>query len=130
LVNGARHEGSCWNQVIKRPESPGHIAFAPTASHGRGVDKQVSHAQWTRSVVDFIVDNDLTDIAPIGLSFGGTIISKARRCHGQARQGCAAHFQPATFMHPSSTPNLVDWWGDLSSAPRSRVCQRDAMESH
>jgi len=78
LVHGAWHDGSCWNQVIKRLEFLGHNAFAPNAAgHGKGVDKQVSHAESTRSIVDFIVDNDLTDVVLVGHGFGGTIISKA-----------------------------------------------------
>jgi pimeloyl-ACP methyl ester carboxylesterase len=63
---------------VRRLESLGHIAFAPTvAGHGKGVDKQVSHAESTRSIVDFVVGNDLTDIVLVGHSYGGTIISKA-----------------------------------------------------
>lgn len=78
LVHGAWHDGPCWSQVVKRLESLGHIAFAPTAAgHGKGVDKQVGHAESTRSIVDFIVDRDLTDIVLVGHSLGGTIISKA-----------------------------------------------------
>jgi pimeloyl-ACP methyl ester carboxylesterase len=47
------------------------------AGHGKGVPKQVSHAQSTQSIVDFIVGRDLTDIVLVGHSYGGTIISKA-----------------------------------------------------
>src|SRR5262249_51695188 len=36
----------------------------------------VSHAQCTKSIVDYIVDNSLNDIVLLGHSFGGTIISK------------------------------------------------------
>jgi pimeloyl-ACP methyl ester carboxylesterase len=66
-----------WNAVVKRLEHHGHQAFAPTvAGHGKGVDKDVSHAQSTQSIVDFIVSLDLTDIVLVGHSYGGTIISK------------------------------------------------------
>ena len=42
-----------WSQVVKRLESLGHKAFAPTvAGHGKGVDKQVGYAEATQSVVD------------------------------------------------------------------------------
>jgi pimeloyl-ACP methyl ester carboxylesterase len=59
-------------------EQQGHTAFGPTvAGHGNGVSKQVSHAESTRSIVDFIVGYDLTDIVLVGHSYGGTIISKA-----------------------------------------------------
>jgi pimeloyl-ACP methyl ester carboxylesterase len=78
LVHGSWHDGSAWSAVIKRLEQLGHIAFGPTvAGHGKGVPKQVSHAQSTQSIVDFIVGRDLTDIVLVGHSYGGTIISKA-----------------------------------------------------
>ena len=78
LVHGAWHDGSSWSQVVKRLESLGHDAFAPTvAGHGKGVDKQVGYAEATRSVVDFIIDNDLANIVLVGHSSGGSVISKA-----------------------------------------------------
>jgi hypothetical protein len=40
------------------------------------VGKVVTHAESTRSIVDFIVDNGLADIVLVGHSYGGTIISK------------------------------------------------------
>lgn len=77
LVHGSWHDGSAWNAVIKRLEQHGHKAFGPTvAGHGKGVSKQVSHAQSTQSIVDFIVSHNLTDIVLVGHSYGGTIISK------------------------------------------------------
>jgi pimeloyl-ACP methyl ester carboxylesterase len=55
----------------------GHNAFGPTvAGHGFGATERVSHAESTRSIVDLIVDSDLTDIVLVGHSYGGTIISK------------------------------------------------------
>jgi esterase/lipase len=77
LVHGAWHEDSAWNEVIKQLEAKGHQAFAPMiAGHGKGVNKNVNHAQCTQSIVDYIVDKDLTDIVLLGHSFGGTIIAK------------------------------------------------------
>jgi pimeloyl-ACP methyl ester carboxylesterase len=77
LVHGARHDGSAWGGVIERLNSRGHKAFGPTvAGHGRGACKNVTHAESTRSIVDFIVDSGLTDIIMVGHSYGGTIISK------------------------------------------------------
>ena len=77
LVHGAWHEGSAWNEVIKQLEARGHQAFAPTiAGHGKGVNKNVNHAQCTQSIVDYIVDKDLSNIVLLGHSFGGTIIAK------------------------------------------------------
>lgn len=77
LVHGAWHDGSAWQAVIDHLEAKGHQAFAPTiAGHGKGVNKNVNHAQCTQSIVDYIVDRDLTDIVLLGHSFGGTIIAK------------------------------------------------------
>lgn len=77
LVHGAWHDGSAWESVIEHLEAQGHQAFAPTiAGHGKGVNKNVNHAQCTQSVVDYIIDKDLTDIILLGHSFGGTIIAK------------------------------------------------------
>ncbi|HEY9608311.1 alpha/beta hydrolase [Allocoleopsis sp.] len=77
LVHGAWHDGSAWKAVIQHLEAKGHQAFAPTiARHGKGVNKNVNHAQCTQSIVDYIVDKDLTDIILLGHSFGGTIIPK------------------------------------------------------
>jgi pimeloyl-ACP methyl ester carboxylesterase len=77
LVHGAQHDGSAWNRVIRRLEERGHTAFGPTvAGHGKGARRQVSHAQSTQSIVDFILEQELTDIVLVGHSYGGTIICK------------------------------------------------------
>lgn len=77
LVHGSWHDGSAWKAVIQHLEVKGHQAFAPTvAGHGKGVNKNVNHAQCTQSIVDYIVDKDLTDIVLLGHSFGGTVIAK------------------------------------------------------
>jgi pimeloyl-ACP methyl ester carboxylesterase len=77
LVHGSWHDGSAWEPIIKHLEAKGHQAFAfMIAGHGKGVDKNVNHAQCTQSIVDYIVGKDLTDIVLLGHSFGGTIIAK------------------------------------------------------
>jgi pimeloyl-ACP methyl ester carboxylesterase len=77
LVHGSWHDGSAWEPIIKHLEAKGDQAFAPTiAGHGKGVNKNVNHAQCTQSIVDYIVDKDLTNIILLGHSFGGTIIAK------------------------------------------------------
>ncbi|HEX7005510.1 MAG TPA: alpha/beta hydrolase family protein [Alphaproteobacteria bacterium] len=77
LVHGSWHTGEHWAPVVKHLEKQGHKAFAPTvAGHGKGVPKNVNHAQCTQSVVDYILKNDLKDFVLVGHSYGGTIISK------------------------------------------------------
>ena len=83
LVHGSWHDGSAWNAVIKHLEAKGHQAFAPTiAGHGKGVSKNVNHAQCTQSIVDYIVGKDITDIVLLGHSFGGTVIAKVAEAIG------------------------------------------------
>jgi pimeloyl-ACP methyl ester carboxylesterase len=78
LVHGGCHDGSLWQPVVERLEQLGHTAYSPTvAGHGKGVPKNVTHAEETQSIVDFIVGRDLTDFILVGHGYAGTIISKA-----------------------------------------------------
>lgn len=87
LVHGSWHDGSAWKAVINHLEAKGHQAFAPTiAGHGKGVDKNVNHAQCTQSIVDYIVGKDLTDIVLLGHSFGGTVIAKVAEAIGDGAE--------------------------------------------
>lgn len=77
LVHGGWHDGSCWDDVVRRLESAGHVAFAPTiAGNGKHADRRVDHARCTASIVDYIVDKDIHDLVLVGHSYGGTIIAK------------------------------------------------------
>lgn len=77
LVHGGCHDGSLWQPVIERLQQLGHTAYGPTvAGHGKGVPKNVTHAESTQSIVDFILDRDLTNIILLGHGYAGTIISK------------------------------------------------------
>ena len=77
LVHGSWHDGSAWEPVRTHLEEKGHRAFSPTiAGHGKGVDKNVNHAQCTQSIIDFILEKDLYDVVLLGHSFGGTILSQ------------------------------------------------------
>jgi len=77
LVHGSWHDGTAWDGVRSHLKLAGHRTFAPTlAGHGKGADKAVNHADCTRSIIDFIVKNDLQDFVLTGHSFGGTVISK------------------------------------------------------
>lgn len=77
LVHGAWHDGSAWQATLKHLKKKGHKVFAPTmAGHGKGVPKNVTHAQCTASIVDYIFEKGLKDFVLAGHSFGGTVISK------------------------------------------------------
>ncbi|WP_283608306.1 alpha/beta fold hydrolase [Mycolicibacterium poriferae] len=77
LVHGACHDGSAWDDVVVQLQSRGHTAYAPTvAGHGKGSRKDVTHAESTQSVLDYIIERELVDIVLVGHSYGGTIIAK------------------------------------------------------
>jgi pimeloyl-ACP methyl ester carboxylesterase len=77
LVHGGCHDGSLWQPVIERLEHLGHTAYGPTvAGHGKDAPKNVTHAEETQSIVDFVVGNYLTDFILVGHGYAGTIISK------------------------------------------------------
>jgi pimeloyl-ACP methyl ester carboxylesterase len=78
LIHGSWHDGSAWKGVARRLEELGHVAHAPTtAGHGKGVDKNVTHSDAVKSVVDFVIERDLNDFVLVGHSSGGMTISKA-----------------------------------------------------
>ncbi len=77
LVHGGCHDGSAWRPVVERLGQLGHTAVAPTvAGHGKDAPKNVTHAESTQSVVDFVLDKNLTDFILVGHGYAGTIISK------------------------------------------------------
>jgi pimeloyl-ACP methyl ester carboxylesterase len=77
LVHGSWHDGSLWQPVADALVAGGHDVTAPTiGGHGKGVDKADSHEDGERSIVDHIVDADLTDVVLVGHSFGGSVIAR------------------------------------------------------
>lgn len=77
LVHGSWHTGAEWAPVATALRAAGHEVHTPTvAGHGHGVDKRVSHAQCTQSIVDYLQQHALTDVVLLGHSYGGTIICK------------------------------------------------------
>ena len=76
LVHGSWHDGALWGPVADKLRADGHEVETPTiAGHGQGVDKAVSHADCVRSIADFIVERDLSDVVLVGHSFGGTVVA-------------------------------------------------------
>jgi len=77
LIHGSWHTGELWAPVAEHLKRAGHDVHMPTvAGHGKGVDKRVTHAQCTASIVEYIRQRDLEDFVLLGHSYGGTIISK------------------------------------------------------
>ena len=110
LVHGGCHDGSLWQPVIEHLEQLGHTAYGPTvAGHGKGVPKNVTHAESTRSIVDFILDRDLTDFILVGHGYAGTIISKVVEVSRNV-------FAAWSFGVPTSS---------MTARARSKCCQTD-----
>src|ERR1700742_4264467 len=68
--------GRCGLTSPEKLEHLGHSVYTPTiAGNGSGVSKNVTHAQSTLSIVDFILENDLSNFLLVGHGYGGSIIS-------------------------------------------------------
>jgi pimeloyl-ACP methyl ester carboxylesterase len=77
LVHGSWHDGSLWKPVADQLDVAGHDVTTPTiAGHGQDADKDVSHEDCVRSIIDHIVGEDLSDVVLLGHSFGGTVIAR------------------------------------------------------
>jgi len=77
LVHGAWHDGSAWDATAGHLHDKGHRTFAPTmAGHGKGVGRNVSHADCVESIVRVIVERAVKDFVLVGHSFGGTVVCK------------------------------------------------------
>lgn len=77
LIHGSWHTGGEWAPVAQALRAEGIDVHTPTvAGHGKGVDKNVNHDDCVRSIVDYVVDADLTDVVLLGHSYGGTIIAR------------------------------------------------------
>src|SRR5437763_13518444 len=77
LVHGSWHDGAAWKPVADELGVAGHKARAPTvAGHGKDANKDVSHEDCVRSIVECIIEADLNDVVLVGHSFGGTVIAR------------------------------------------------------
>ncbi|OME22313.1 alpha/beta hydrolase [Paenibacillus odorifer] len=75
LVHGSWATACFWDQTAAALRSLGHTVYTPEyAGHGGDKNNNVTHAQITQSVVDFIKQKDLKDIILLGHSFGGSVI--------------------------------------------------------
>ncbi|AIQ73788.1 MULTISPECIES: alpha/beta hydrolase [Paenibacillus] len=75
LVHGSWATAGFWDQTAAALRSLGHTVYTPEyAGHGGDKNNNVTHAQITQSVVDFIKQKDLKDIILLGHSFGGSVI--------------------------------------------------------
>jgi pimeloyl-ACP methyl ester carboxylesterase len=89
LVHGSWHGGWAWKDVICRLSEKGYGAHAPTlAGHGSGVTRlRITHQECVTSVVTYIQQLGLKNVALVGHSFGGSVVQKVAEQlpHGIAR---------------------------------------------
>jgi pimeloyl-ACP methyl ester carboxylesterase len=79
LIHGSWHTGEHLIPVARQLELLGHRAEAPTLlGHGHGPDtnRNVSHGDIVRGVVEYFNERDLRNVVLVGHSFGGTIIAR------------------------------------------------------
>jgi pimeloyl-ACP methyl ester carboxylesterase len=76
LVHGAWHTGNELAPVAQLIRAAGHRALTPTAVGNRpGDGKTTGLPEAIQSIVDYLVENDLTDIVLVGHSYGGMLIT-------------------------------------------------------
>lgn len=77
LIHGSWHDGPLWQPVADTLRTLGHEVYTPTvAGHGKDVPKDVDHADCVASIVDYLIEHDLTEVKLLGHSYGGTIIAR------------------------------------------------------
>ncbi|MFF2483767.1 alpha/beta fold hydrolase [Paenibacillus sp. NPDC058071] len=77
LVHGSWADAHFWDGIAAVLRNNGHAVYTPEyAGHGNDLNKNVTHAMITKSVVDFITKLNLHNIILVGHSFGGTVIQK------------------------------------------------------
>ncbi|MEV0280435.1 alpha/beta hydrolase family protein [Streptomyces sp. NPDC050610] len=79
LVHGAWHSGRAWERVVPLLKSAGHRVFAPTLT-GYGdkahlLSPEIGLETHVKDVVELIREEDLTDVALVGHSYAGLVIS-------------------------------------------------------
>ncbi|MFD0672876.1 alpha/beta fold hydrolase [Cohnella sp. GCM10027633] len=77
LVHGSWADAGFWNGVAGELRRMGHKVYVPEyPGHGGDPNMNVTHAQITKAVADYITSNDLRDIILVGHSFGGSVVQK------------------------------------------------------
>jgi len=88
LVHGAWHTGKELEPVAAAIRAAGHQAYTPTIKGNRpGDSKSTGLDEAIRSIVDYFIENDLSDVVLVGHSYGGMIITGvADRIHDRVRR--------------------------------------------
>ncbi|MBA3592293.1 MAG: alpha/beta hydrolase [Pseudomonadota bacterium] len=79
LVHGAWHTGELFEPVAEHIRAMGHSVWCPTLTGNRAVDNRatVGLTEAAQSLIDYLEQNDLSDVRLVGHSYGGMVISKA-----------------------------------------------------
>jgi pimeloyl-ACP methyl ester carboxylesterase len=76
LVHGAWHTGKELEPVAGAISAAGHKVYTPTIRGNRpGDPKTIGLEEAIRSIVDYLEENNLTDVVLLGHSYGGMIIT-------------------------------------------------------
>ena len=76
LVHGAWHTGELLENTAQPIRSAGHKVHLPTiAGNNPGDSKSVGLEEAIKSIVDYINDNNISDVILLGHSYGGMIIT-------------------------------------------------------
>jgi len=76
LVHGAWHTGAEMEATAAPIRAAGHDVHCPTIAGNRpGDSKEVGLAEAIQSIVDYLDENDLSDVRLMGHSYGGMIIT-------------------------------------------------------
>jgi len=81
LIHGAWHTGNELAPVAALIRAGGHEPFTPTIRGNRPKDpKTIALAQAIQSIVDYLAENNLSDVVLVGHSYGGMIITGVADC--------------------------------------------------
>jgi len=76
LIHGAWHTGTELGPVAGLIAAAGHKTFTPTIKGNRpGDPKTTSLAEAIQSIVDYLADDNLTELILVGHSYGGMVIT-------------------------------------------------------
>src|SRR3954451_3284479 len=76
LIHGAWHTGAEFEAVAAPIRAAGHTVHVPTVAGNRAGDAKTSGLEEAiQSIVDYIVENDVSDIILMGHSYGGMVIT-------------------------------------------------------
>ncbi|WP_407154036.1 alpha/beta fold hydrolase [Bradyrhizobium sp. STM 3557] len=76
LVHGAWHTGAQFAPVAAHLRQAGHTVFTPTIAGNRSDDvKTTGLAEAIQSILDYLVENSLSNVILLGHSYGGMVIT-------------------------------------------------------